>query len=248
MRESERTLFLLLGHAVNEINVLNKLFYFANNYDHETEWRRHAHLTQGLVLVRALIGKLNETWELLNKTYFKTQLSKLYGPKLNPDAAEAVQNLGKYFGKSNLIRKLRNSFSFHYDASEISKINPHDLGEDELVVYMAQNNGNSVYYASEYAVNVAILESIVPGNAQESFDKLLLETTTVVGWLNEAAQGIMAEIADLYLAPAHGPIPLEPIDIGELPSAESVIIPYFTASPSPDEEAPSAQQSNAPDA
>ena len=52
MRESERTLFFLLGHAVNEINVLNKLFYFSNNYDHEQEWRRHAHLTQGLVLAR----------------------------------------------------------------------------------------------------------------------------------------------------------------------------------------------------
>lgn len=227
MPSDERALFFMLGHAVNEINVLNKLFYLSNNYDASEKWRQHAHLTQGLVLARTLTGKLWEAWKLLGDAYFGTQLSKKYHGKLNENASAALKSLQKYFGRENLIKKLRNAFSFHYDTDEIAKIDVESLKADELLSYMAETNGNTLYYFSEYVVNLALLEAIAPGDPTKAMEALMDESAEVVGWFNEAAQGIMAEIADQYLLEDDGKITMEEINIGGVPMAEDIEIPYF---------------------
>ncbi len=227
MRAAERALFFMLGHAINEINVLNKLFYLSNNYDPSDKWRQHAHITQGLVLARTLTGKLWEAWNLLGDAYFSTQLSKTYHEKLNDNAAAAIKALQKYFGRDTLIKTLRNAFSFHYDASELTKIDVTGLSSDELLSYVAETNGNTLFYFSEYVVNLALLESIAPGDPAKAMESLMDESAKVVGWCNEAAQGIMAEMADLYLRNADGTVPMEEIDIGAVPMAEDIAIPYF---------------------
>jgi hypothetical protein len=227
MPADERALFLMLGHAVNEINVLNKLFYLSNNYDPSDKWRQHAHLTQGLVLARTLIGKLWEGWRLLGDAYFGTQISKTYHEKLNEDASAALRSLHKYFGRDNLVKKLRNAFSFHYDSAEISKIDIEGLNADEMLLYMAETNGNTVFYFSEYAVNLALLEAISPGDPAKAMEALMNESAQVVGWFNETAQGIMAEIADEYLRGHDGTIATEEIDIGSVPTAEELKFRIF---------------------
>lgn len=230
MPDKERTLFFLLGHAINEINVLNKLFYLSNQYDVSDKWRRHAHLTQGLVLARTLTGKLWEAWELLTKAYFKTQLSKDYHVKLNDEAKNALKSLQKYFGRENLIKTLRNSFSFHYDVNEVSKLVPEEFDPDELISYMSQTNGNTLYYFSEYAVNVALLDSISHGDPAGAMEALIKESAEVVGWFNEAAQGIMVVAADQYLREDDGSVPLETIEIGPVPIAEEIQLPFYLES------------------
>jgi hypothetical protein len=227
MPADERALFFMLGHAVNEINVLNKLFFLSNQYDSSDKWQQHAHLTQGLVLARTLIGKLWEAWKLLRAAYFGSRLSKSYHGKLNSNAAAALKSLRRYFGRKNLIKTLRNEFSFHYDAAEIAKIDVERLNADELLSYMAETNGNTLFYFSEYAVNLALLESIVPGDPAKAIKALIGETAEVVGWFNDTAQGIMVEIADQYLREDDGTVPLEEIDIGVVPIAEEIEIPFF---------------------
>ena len=88
--EHERTLFVLLGHVVNEINVLNKTFYLATQFEEEPRWRVHAHISQSLVFARALVGKLNEGWELLQKGYFNSQLSREYDKHLDSHIGDAT--------------------------------------------------------------------------------------------------------------------------------------------------------------
>jgi hypothetical protein len=230
MPDKERALFFLLGHAINEINVLNKLFYLSNQYDMSDKWRQHAHITQGLVLARTLTGKLWEAWELLTKGYFKTQLSKDYYVKLNDNAKNALKSLQKYFGRENLIKTLRNSFSFHYDINEVSKLVPEDLNPDELICYLSPTNGNTLYYFSEYAVNVALLDAISPGDPAVAMDSLIKESRELVEWFNEAAQGIMVVAADQYLRDDDGSVPLETIEIGPVPVAEEIQLPFYLES------------------
>ena len=227
MPTDERALFLMLGHSVNEINVLNKLFYLSNHYDSSDKWRQHAHITQGLVLARTLTGKLWEAWNLLGDAYFGTQLSKTYHGKLNSNASDAVKSLRKYFGRDNLIKKLRNAFSFHYDATEITKIDTERFNADELVSYLAETNGNTLFYFSEYSVNIALLELIAPRKPEKAMEALLDETREVVGLINEAAQGIMLEIANKYLQEDDGTFLMEEIDIGDVPNVEDIEVPFF---------------------
>ena len=222
MQTTERALFLLLGHAINEVNVLNKLFYLSNNYVEGDKWRQHAHLTQGLILARALVGKLSEGWNLLGEGYFGTHLSKTYDKLLNPEAVQALDSLKKHFGRKSIIRDVRNGFAFHYSFNEIANLKVNDLDESELLLYMGENNGNTLFYGSEYVVNLAIMQSIDSSNFTMAFEALVDETQSVVAWFNEAAQGIMAEIAEIYLRRRDGTVASEEIDIGAQPYAEDL--------------------------
>ena len=65
MPPKERQLLLLLGHAANEINVLQKLVSMAWPRDTEAdEVVRHVEMGQTFILMRILIGKLREARKL----------------------------------------------------------------------------------------------------------------------------------------------------------------------------------------
>ena len=76
--DHERALIVVLAHALNEVNVLNKPIFLCTNFDIEPRWKAHAHASQAFVLARTLIGKLNEAWNAIQKGYFGSQLSKKY--------------------------------------------------------------------------------------------------------------------------------------------------------------------------
>ena len=52
----------------------------------------------------------------------------------------------------------------------------------------------------------------------------------VVSWFNSLASGIMAHITEQYLLEKDGKLALESIELGEVPVAEKVEIPYFFTS------------------
>src|SRR5262249_8867733 len=63
--QAERSLLLLLGHASNEINVLSKLILMVTRKDTSpSQIVDHVEAGQVCVLLRILIGKLHEAWEL----------------------------------------------------------------------------------------------------------------------------------------------------------------------------------------
>ena len=69
MPAAERTALLLLGHASNEINVLSKLILMARKQPPAIQLVDHVEAAQTFVVMRLLIGKLHEAWEL-----FKTRI------------------------------------------------------------------------------------------------------------------------------------------------------------------------------
>ena len=228
--EKERALFVLLGHLVNELNVLNKTFYLCSQFKEEPKWRTHAHISQALVFARVLVGKLYEGWELLRKGYFESQISIRYDENLNEEAKEGLGKLKQYFGRDNLIKEIRNNFAFHYSVEDAKSVLGHELNEEELLMYLAENNGNTLYYFSEYVVNYALLEAIVKGDPGKALERLIDESAQVVSWFNNLASGIMVHITEEYLLGSDGRLTLEPIELGQLPVAEKIEIPYFFTS------------------
>ena len=99
--EADRQLFVLVGHALNEVNTLDKLAYLSSLAQEATvDWMQTANSAQTFILVRVLAGKLNEAWEGMQKSYFKTRLSTLYDDHLSESEAAALKRLKKYFGRS----------------------------------------------------------------------------------------------------------------------------------------------------
>ena len=69
MPQAERALLLLLGHADNEINVFSKLLLMTPKHDPPVDLMNHVEAGQIFILLRVLIGKLHEAWELFKTSY-----------------------------------------------------------------------------------------------------------------------------------------------------------------------------------
>lgn len=221
----ERQFFLLCGHVANEINVLNKLFYWASNFDESEEIITRAHMAQSLVIGKLLTGKLWEAWKIIQQRFVRSNLSDDYRPSLEDEAQTALKNLERYFAnKDNVVRKVRNWFAFHYDWRKIAAGYNDDLKDDDLYFYIGENHANSMYYASEVVVNTGMLESLVPGNRQRAFDLLVSDTTAVAGWLLSFINGCMVVGMDRHF---DGLPPFKEVTIKGAPDMDDVRIPYF---------------------
>jgi hypothetical protein len=100
MPETERVLLLLLAHASNEINVLTKLILMTRKDDPPSPIVGHVEAGQIFILMRLLIGKLHEAWELFkNRVQSDRAIATTYIPRLRPEAATALQALNRHFGR-----------------------------------------------------------------------------------------------------------------------------------------------------
>jgi hypothetical protein len=87
MSEDERVLLLLLAHASNEINVISKLILMMRKDDPQTPIVDHVETGQIFILMRLLIGKLHEAWEMFKNRVqapigrFLTNTSHVLNPK-----------------------------------------------------------------------------------------------------------------------------------------------------------------------
>src|SRR5262245_61827710 len=96
MPRAERTAVLLLGHACNEIGVLQKIILVATAY--KTPTSKVIDQVQGaqvLILLRVLVGKLHEAWRLFTKRGQPLRIK--YLPQLSAEATELLNSLGRHF-------------------------------------------------------------------------------------------------------------------------------------------------------
>jgi hypothetical protein len=227
--ENERNFFLFIGHLANEIAILQKLFIMSfknKSSSHQVEDR--AHMAQALFIMKILVGKVWEAWELITKV-FNRSLSNKYEPRLPCNAKDTLKELKLYFSnKTNtVIYKIRNKFSFHYDHGMIKSIFnklPDDLKMD---IYYEESNANSLYYGSEVFVNSAMLEMIYPGNQQKAIDCLIEETNNVSNLLIDFIGNCMFLFVSDFFQNEEGKIYLETVDVGKAPSISEIVIPYF---------------------
>src|SRR5215469_2583660 len=109
MPEAERALLFLLAQASNEINVLTKLILMMRKTDPPAPILDHVEAGQTFILMRLLIGKLHEAWELFkNRAQSDSAIRTTYLPKLRPEAAKALQELNRHFGQGSALTAIRN--------------------------------------------------------------------------------------------------------------------------------------------
>lgn len=225
--DHERALIVVLAHALNEVNVLNKLIFLCTNFDIEPRWKAHAHASQAFVLARTLIGKLNEAWNAIQKGYFGSKLSKKYANYLEPSATKALHDLKTYFGRKNLLYEVRNNFSFHYSLEHAATTIPDGIPTDDLTIFLHETQGNSLYYFAEYLMNKALIDSISPNDPESALNTLLTEMSTVIDYLNEFVQGLLFVILDNYIGEDVLRQSVKQIDLGIVVRSIDVRIPYF---------------------
>lgn len=236
MPEDERTLLLLLGHANNEINVLSKLILMVRKDDPPNEIVNHVEAGQIFVIMRLLIGKLHEAWELFKKRFQgNRKLAAKYAPQFGPEAAGALEELNRRFGSSSPLTAIRNKIAFHYtDKDNLTEANFQRLPDTEpLEFYMTRTVGNSFYLAAELiislsAINLARKETGEPRTVvtmspeAQAFNDLCNEVIFVSRHITELFGSLMGLIVET--------IPDLEIMVEELPDGPKLSafsLPYF---------------------
>jgi len=236
MPDNERNLLFMLGHIGNEISMLQKLQWYASNFQYpaNTAAEGHAHTSQSLMIGKILIGKLNESWNFIRSIFLSTELGKEYTPRLDKKGEESLNSLKSYFGKSALLSDIRNNFSFHYFTEGWSEnltaiFNKIDEGECDF--YISEKRGNTHWYGAEVVVNYALLKMVEPDNPVEAMDRLMEESLDVAAWIMDFVDHCIVAIIEHHLGSKFVSENLKSVAIANPPDPRDVSIPFFIQTP-----------------
>ena len=229
--EPERILFIRFGHCIDEINTLLRIFLWSTPSEKLQKEEMNARLAQGLVIVRVLTGKLNEAYKLIDRDYFGGAISKKYNSLLDDSARNAVQNLRRYFSKTNLINTLRNQYSFHYldKFNKVVKCLKKVPSEDDLIFYFAEDSRNSFYCSADVILRNAMLEDIEPDCPDQAQERLEKETVIVTGWLLTFLNWYMYTVMTQNLGKNFEEMGAKEIMIQKPPKDTDIELPYFVS-------------------
>ena len=233
--KDERSLLLLMGHATNELNVLSKFILMMRKDDPPTQVEDFTEGGQIFIVMRVLIGKLHEAWELLKaRAQSNKNVSEKYLKKLDDEAAAALKTLNEYFGKKNAVTEIRNKVAFHYkDKDDLIEENFQRLPETEpWEFYLSKTHGNTFYYASEMVATGSALS--LAGKIDEREQANLAGDIKAFSELSRAVLEVSKNITTLFswlisdIVTAYVPEPevkIEQFDDG--PKLSEFALPYF---------------------
>lgn len=199
MPKDERSLLLLMGHATNEMNVLSKFILMMRKDDPPTTIEDYTEGGQIFIIMRVLIGKLHEAWELFKaRAQSNKDISEKYVKKLEPEAAEALKALNSYFGRKNAVTEIRNKVAFHYkDKEGLIEENFQRLPDTEpWEFYLSKTHGNTFYYASEMVATGSALS--IAGKIDEKEQASLAEDIKAFSDLSNQVLEVSKNITTLF--------------------------------------------------
>lgn len=223
----ERALAVVLGHAMNEVNVLIKLFDLASTFEMEPRAFGNAHVCQAMVLARTITGKLHEIWATLQEGYFKSKLTQTYDSRLDEVGLAGLKHLKAYFGQTNTISVTRNNFAFHFSLERAAHVVPGEVPTEDLSIYIGPNNASSLYQFAEYTMGSSLIDAIDRDDGPSAFQKLIDETGKATTAFIDFAQRLLYSILERHGALPEGLESLITIDIGNVPRKADLCIPYF---------------------
>lgn len=199
MPKEERVLLLLMGHATNEINVLSKFILMMRKDDPPTQIEDLAEGGQIFIVMRLLIGKLHEGWELFRaRAQSNKDIAKKYLQNMNEDGTAAGKVLNNYFGKKNAVTEIRNKVAFHYkDKNDLIEMNFQRLPDTEpWEFYLSKTHGNTFYYASEMVATGSAIS--IAGKIDENEQANLADDIQAFSELSNVVLDISRHLTTLF--------------------------------------------------
>jgi len=225
--ELERAFYVHIGHLRNEIMVIQELAWWNNNNRSGSDVRAAVNVSQGLILIRLLAGKVWEGWDLVGRAYFSTKVSQSIEAKLSIKTRAALAELKTYFGKRNIIYMIRNQFAFHYSLpflrDQLAKIEE----TDKLAIYLTKKNVNVFYEISEAIANSAMLDAVEKGNYYAAMRKLLTEVLDVAKKFISFSDGCLEYMVKTFLLDSATGPDWQKVELTDVPRRDELQIPFF---------------------
>lgn len=222
---AERDLFLAFGAVANELILLQKLVLWTPSKARPEPFLQ-SQITQSMILIRVLGGKLHEAWMLVQRDFFGSKVSSAYDGSLEPEAQAALGFLKKYHSSANILNEVRNEYAFHFSARQFGAGFAHGVDES-LPIYLALQPANNLFYCSELLGNVSLIGERPTMETMARFNALVEEVTILAHeWLK-----FVGGYISLFLARYRSVIEDQPeiIELADVPSLDAVAIPWFIA-------------------
>jgi hypothetical protein len=230
MTQEERGLYLLLGHASNQVNVLWKLVTAATNRNPTDPVDGRVSGAQTQILARLTVGVLWEAWRLIEAHLLSSPLGKDVVPALDPQARAALESLKKRFGTSGMIAAVRNSYAFHHPTPEEiegafqAAVAAGDDPEN-WSTYLSTTLLNCFFFASDFVMAHGIMLAVKETDVIRAHKKLLFELGPIGNELSEVTYGYAAVMFRKYVGDE---MILDVVaKLGDAPNIDDVLIPYF---------------------
>lgn len=227
--EKERALFIQLANFNNDINILQKLMFISGNSKDKADQNEivsSSLSSQALFFMRIQSGKLYEGWKMLCENFFNNEtISQSYNKEGSPKGKENLNLLKKYFGKKNLLKNIRNIYTFHYskESSENMLRQLSNAPETEKYeMYFSEESGNCFYSIAHDLLNSAILDDINSEDWPKAMNDFFQEILDISKCFLEFSSDCIRVIAEKYLN-----LKIEEVDIPEPPSLNDIILPFF---------------------
>ena len=238
---SERSLFLLLGYASNQINTLWKLVVVATNPGTTDPVEEKASGAQTQIFVRLLIGIMREALKLIEKRFLGTTLGKDYTPRLSTDATGALGRLKKRFGATDKLVVIRDNFAFHHpsldDMEAAFQLAVTSDGDDtDWCMYLESTLLNTFFFASDFVIVHGMAKALGETDINEAHRKLLGDLAPIANDLSTFAFGFAEAIFKKHFGELTATVVAQ---IERAPRIEDLRLPWFleTTSFFPDGEA-----------
>lgn len=221
--KAERVLFIALGHLANELAVLQKQVLWTSKFGNPDNLPTKGTITHAFICARLLAGKLKEGYRLLQKRFLSAKLEPVYAPTLSDEAAAALADLKRYFGRKNNIDTIRNQHAFHYSPEATEKAL--ESTPDELEIFLGYEAGNTLYYLSEILTMRALIgsdESEPERVLSSILDDIVAVTGKLLVFIGAFVKAFFDRYPDLLVDGGRKEDP------GQLVPLRSVGIPWFT--------------------
>lgn len=226
---NERFFFIQIGHLANELSTLNRLLLFMSNSSDTTELERWARNSQVLLLVRLCSGKLFEGWQMLQRDYFGSKLSKEYDGLLDESGKSSLAEIKLYFSKNNLIKDIRDSFAFHCPSDDLKNQLQRIKDTGTLYIYLGYAHGNSFYSFADVLVGSAMLSKVQGADPQQAMDTLFADPINAIKWFLDFIGSCMIILVEKHLGTSLEALGANTIEIPNTKKPEDVQVPFFLA-------------------
>lgn len=230
MTNEERTFFLLMGHAENQISIMYKVLRFSTNFEFANKTEQITSSNQTQVILRLLIGLIYEAWiKLVNERFLKRSNITI---KLTEKGKAAVAELRAHFGTSALLGEIRNSFAFHYPNDQyinqaFKEASQDEALKDEWNWYLSDARTNTSYFVSEMVFLHAVMKAANVSTLEEAQNKLMQEVLKVHGLLCD----LFDDIGNRFMA-RYFPTPLDGFRVAPITDAPSLYefaLPFYAS-------------------
>jgi hypothetical protein len=225
----ERSLFLLLGYASNQINALWKLVVVATNEGEKDPVEEKVSAAQTQIFVQLLIGIMREALKLIEKRFLGSSLGKEYTPLLSKQAGDALARIKKRFSAPDKFVVVRDNFAFHHpsleDMEAAFQLAVKSDGDDtDWCMYLNNALLNSFFFASDFVLIHGMANALRESDVNEAHRKLLGDIAPIANDLSTFAFGFAEAIFIKYFGE------LTATRVAEIkcaPNIEDLRLPWF---------------------